>query len=406
MKPYHQKPGFSVLLLAILASLFTQSTLAQVNQNLYQEFELELKTEYSFFFNQGLYPGQARHFPSLAIEPEYYLEWADGKQSLNFTGFFRVDRDSRRTHWDIRELYWQNIKNDWELSIGVKKVFWGKTESIHLVDIINQTDQLESFDGEEKLGQPMVHFSYLSKIGLFDLFIMPYFRQRQFPGEKGRFRAPFILSGSDFSFESSAKKWHPDFAVRWSHSLGPLDIGLSHFRGAGREPIFEWNDQDASFNLVYAIIHQTGLDIQATIGPWLWKFEGISRLNDYKDVFAFAAGFEYTFGNIKSSGIDIGVLGEYLYDSRKEQALSSMDNDIFFGSRIAFNDVQSTEILLGSIFDLNRRSKFFSLEASRRFGNNWKAEINIQILSDISEKEFSYFFRDDSVVKVNLSRFF
>ncbi|MDD7885073.1 hypothetical protein [Flavivirga sp. 57AJ16] len=34
------------------------------------------------------------------------------------------------------------------------------TESNHLVDIINQTDAVETFDGEEKLGQPMVQLSW------------------------------------------------------------------------------------------------------------------------------------------------------------------------------------------------------------------------------------------------------
>ena len=123
MKTFHQYfivPGLSVI---VWISLFNPRAISQQNKHSYQEFELTLTSEHSSYFKDGLYTGQERHFPSFTVEPEYYLEWADGNQSLNFTGFFRLDRDSRRTHWDIRELYWQTVKNNWEISIGVKKVF-------------------------------------------------------------------------------------------------------------------------------------------------------------------------------------------------------------------------------------------------------------------------------------------
>ncbi len=63
------------------------------------------------------------------------------------------------THWDIRELSWIHVGNGWESRVGIRKVFWGVTEGRHLVDIINQTDQVDQVDGEEKLGQPMINLS-------------------------------------------------------------------------------------------------------------------------------------------------------------------------------------------------------------------------------------------------------
>ena len=86
---------------------------------------------------------------------------ASNRYSIKFVGFARLDQyDDRRTHADIRELYWQTYNNNWEFSFGFKKVFWGKTESVHLVDIINQTDAVESFDGEAKLGEFMAQATY------------------------------------------------------------------------------------------------------------------------------------------------------------------------------------------------------------------------------------------------------
>ncbi len=52
-------------------------------------------------------------------------------------------------------------------------MYWGVAESNHLVDIINQTDAVESFDGEEKLGQPMVQYTYTSGLVAINPFFKP-----------------------------------------------------------------------------------------------------------------------------------------------------------------------------------------------------------------------------------------
>ncbi len=371
-----------------------------------KEFSGNISVDNRYFFNDGLYPGQHRNYLSLSFTPEYLIEWEEGKKSIKFTGFARLDQfDSKRTHFDIRELYYQTVKSNWELSIGLKKIFWGVTESAHLVDIINQTDVVESFDGEQKLGQPMVHFSYLSTIGTFDLFAMPYFRKRQFPGREGRLRPSFVIEKEDFTFESSAEEYRPDFAFRWSHYVGVFDFGLSHFYGNGREQFFRPNP-DGSIDIFYGIINQTGLDIQATTGPILWKFEGITRKSDFQDMNALAAGIEYTFGNVWNSGIDIGLVGEYLYDDRDELAFSSLQDDLFFATRLAFNDTQDTQILFGGIFDRERSSKLISLEGNRRFGNVWKGTVEARLFDDIDVEEFIYFIREDSFLQFTLARYF
>jgi len=384
--------------------LLTDTAWSQKDNKVITDFSAEVSLDYRQFLNDGLYPGQKNSYLSLAIQPEFEAEWKDGMHSLKLTGFGRIDQhDSRRTHFDIRELYWQMVKGNSELSIGAKKVFWGKTESAHLVDIINQTDVVESFDGEEKLGQPMLHYSHLTDVGIFDLFYLPYFRTRQFPGKNGRLRTPVILDGSDFPYESSAEEYRPGFAGRWSHYIGVFDIGISHFYGTGREPIIT---DFTTFQPIYAIINQTGIDIQATTGPMLWKWESINRVSDFQDMFALATGFEYSFYNIANSGMDIGILAEYLYDSRDEFALSGLQSDIFTGSRLAFNDIQDTQILFGILFDLERTTKLYSVEANRRIGNSWRVDIEARIFSDVDPEEFLYFFREDSFLEFSMTKYF
>jgi hypothetical protein len=391
----------------LLVSVFNVSAQTDKRKNTVQEFELEVEGEYRYFYNDAQFNGQKNHFPALAFTPKYTLEWNKGRESVNFTGFVRFDVDNKRTHWDVRELYYQKAKGKWELNIGLKKVYWGVTESNHLVDIINQTDQVESFDGEEKLGQPMVQFTWSSdRFGNLDFFYLPYHRKRQFSGVKGRLRFPVLLDRNALSYESKAKEWRQDVAVRWSHYIGVFDIGISHFYGNGREPLFTFNQQ-GDINAFYTVINQTGVDLQITHNAFLWKLETIYRTAKAQDFFAIVAGLEYTFSNIDGNGLDIGFIGEYLYDERDELALTSMQNDLFIGSRIAFNDTKDTSILIGGIMDLEQSSKIFSIEASRRIGNSWKAEIEARIFSSISDEEILLSnFKEDSFVKLSVSKFF
>ncbi|WP_271765321.1 hypothetical protein [Aquimarina algiphila] len=393
--------------LLLLSGVFTTYAQNEDVKKVNHDFELELESEYRYFYDDALFEDQKDHFPSFAIRPEYAIDWNKGYESINFKGFFRLDVDDDRTHWDIRELYYQKAKNNWEFSLGLKKVYWGVTESNHLVDIINQTDAVETFDGEEKLGQPMAQFTWITQnLGTFDFFYLPYHRKRTFAGEKGRLRFPVVIDKEDLQYESSAEEWRQDIAFRWKHYFDIVDIGVSHFYGTGREPLFDF-DATGNINAFYPVINQTGLELQITHDAFLWKLESIYRNADAQDFFALVAGLEYTFSNIDGNGLDIGLLGEYLYDERDELALNALQNDLFFGSRIAFNDTQDTSILIGGITDLESDSTIFSLEASRRFGSSWTAEVEARIFNNIDQNELILSnFREDSFFRISISKYF
>ena len=337
---------------------------------------------------------------SLLFEPEFYHEWDKGTQSLAFVPFFRLDQnDSERSHIDIRELTWLKAAESWEIRIGFRKVFWGVTEFQHLVDIINQTDLVENIDTEDKLGQPMINLALINDWGTVDLFVLPYFRERTFPGTEGRLRTQLVVDEGLSKFESSAKEKHVDLAIRYSHYFGDWDIGLSHFYGTSRDPrLIPTINTSGTIVLspFYDIINQTSIDLQATKGNMLWKLEALHRSGQDKTYNAIAGGFEYTFVGIFDSAIDLGALGEYHYDNRGESAPTIFEDDIGTGMRLAFNDAQSSQVLMGLIWDRNTNGKFLNIEASRRIGNDWMLEIESRFLFDQSSllKPFA-FSRDD-----------
>jgi hypothetical protein len=348
---------------------------------------------------------------SLALEPEYYRRWDDGRQSFTFRPFLRLDqRDAERTHADIRELAWLMAADSWELRAGIRKVFWGVTETAHLVDIVNQTDLVENIDTEDKLGQPMLNLALIRDWGNLDLYLLPGFRERTFPGEDGRLRTPLPVDTDLTRYESAAEERRVDTALRWFRTQGIWDIGLAHFHGTSREPqlLPAVNGQgEAVFAPYYPIIDQTSLDVQATLDAWLWKLEWITRDGLGDRYSAFAGGFEYTFVGVFGSTADVGLIGEYLFDDRDAEATTLFQDDVTVGLRLAMNDMQSSELLFGMTIDRrDTRQRFYNLEASRRLGDRWKLSVEARFNSGFERSLQFNSLRNDDYVQAELAWYF
>ena len=384
--------------------------LLNVNQVLAFEISGYAGVESLGFINNPLDSQQHNHYLSVAIEPEFYHEWDEGMQSLLFVPFYRLSQhDDKRTHFDIRELTWLKVADDWELRVGVREEFWGVTEAKHLVDIINQTDVVENFDREDKLGQPMINLALINDWGTLDLFLLTGFRDRTFPGQEGRLRAFPEVDVGEERYEKHGFEKNMAYAIRWSHAIGDWDIGLSHFYGTSRDPTFLIEaDGAGNTRLIpyYEMIHQTGIDVQLTDESWLWKLESIVRSGQGNTYFAGIAGFEYTFFNLFESALDLGLLAEYLYDSRGSHSQVALQDDFLVAFRFGFNDVQSTEILAGIIFDRTNNAKFYNIEASRRLGDRWRVELEARLFSSAPKSDPAYFLRKDDHLRVELKYFF
>ena len=343
-----------------------------ISANLSASVEGELGFEWRGFAEAGLY-GQDQSQSSVRAELGLDGEVIGGDYEILVFG--RYDReDEERSHADVREAAWTYVGDEWSLKAGVSKVFWGVTESRHLVDVVNQTDGVENIDGEDKLGQPMIKVSSEKEWGTVDLFWLPYFRERTFNSVDGRLALPIKVAVDEASYESSAKAWHTDVAIRYSHYIDDLDFAISHFSGTGRDPVLLFNQSMTSpaFLPFYEQVDQTGLELQYIYDSWLLKFEGITNKGIGRRYSAAVAGFEYTQVGIFESFADLGWIVEYLFDDRKRDQTVSFEQDVFLGWRYAFNDADSSEILLGGIVDPKTEEKVYSLEASQRLSNNWK----------------------------------
>ncbi|MDA8524357.1 hypothetical protein N9L04_03010, partial [Alphaproteobacteria bacterium] len=187
-----------------------------------------------------------------------------------------------------------------------------------------------------------------------------------------------------------------DYALRYQNNFGAFDVGLSWFDGTARVPQLLATGEANSTNglpklrAYYAELTQTGLDVQATLGPWLLKLEvtqstenrfesnmggfpSLASAQEETEINRATGGFEYTFYNLFASGTDLGLVAEYMYDERKENSPHPFGNDVGIGLRWTANDPQSTAILVGGLIDLDTDSSSISLEAERRLGRSFKA---------------------------------
>jgi len=368
-----------------------------------------VSAEGRFFVNEATFSEQGNNSWSLAIAPELYHEWENGS-ALIFVPYVRLDNtDPERTHFDIRELIYFLHDRSWELSLGVGKVFWGTTEFVHLVDIVNQTDLVEDIDGEDKLGQPMVHLALVKDWGVVDMFVLPYFRERTFPGPDGRPRFGLQVDTDHPVYESDDEESHTDYAFRYSHYIGALDFGVSYFTGTGREPTFlPGTDSGGQPVLIpfYELIHQAGVDLQVVAGQWLLKLEVIHRTGQGEDFTALTGGFEYTLVGLGGSAIDLGIIGEWAYDGRGEAATTPYEEDMMAGVRINLNDAAGSEVLAGMALDADSSAQIISVEASRRFGSRVKASLEVYAFVDLPTDDPLFYLQDDDFVKLEIAYYF
>jgi hypothetical protein len=336
------------------------------------------------------------------------VTWRSEDRSLQFVlePYLRVDaRDDDRTYGDLRRGYLRYFGDGWDMTIGADRVFWGVTESVNVVDVINQRDGLENPDLDEKLGQPMLRFSMQTAIGAFDLYYLPYFREREYPGQISRGRLPLAVSTLATTYDRDGGDAAGDFALRYSNTFGAVDLGLSYFYGTARAPVLL--EVGGVFQPRYQSQRQVGLDVQYTADAWLLKLEAADVQIGTDDFTAVATGFEYTFYDLAGSGRDLGLIAEYLYDGRTpgQGPATPFDDDVFLGARVTWNDIQDTEFLAGTIIDRDSGAAQYSVEFQRRIGDSTLLELELRGV-DAKSDALLISTKEDTALTLRWSRFF
>jgi hypothetical protein len=368
------------------------------------EFSGETTLEKALYFEKGIYGNNDESEFKFKLKPQYVHAWDDDRKVVTIVPFLSLNRpDNKAGHVDIREASFVGGYDDLEIRAGISKVFWGVTESKHLVDIVNQTDSVENIDGEDKLGQPMINATYTTEYGNFEAYVLPYFRERTFAGVKGRKRGAIVVNPDNALYSHEDEERHIDYALRWSHYLGDFEWGLSYFTGTDRAPLYVLDSAGNSLSPFYVQTEQVGVELQYIYESLLVKFEGLKKDSQFsKSYVSSVAGFEYTYSNV-FGGMDIGLLYEHLYDERGVNSSDGINNHSFIGSRLAVNDENSAEFLFG-VFANNETGDLSTvrLEGARRINNNWKWEVEMNWIVDNPKTSPFHAIRHDDYMQLSL----
>ena len=251
----------------------------------------------------------------------------------------------------------------------------------------------------------MLEWSWLTNNGKLSSYIMPYFRERTFPGSNGRLRTPLVVDTDHAQYESGSEEYHPDFALRYHHLFGNLEVALSGFHGTDRNPDLILAATRDSLIPYYRQTTRLGIDGLYILDDWIFKWEYLSQKRAGHWEEAATGGFEKTLVGIHNSSHDLGLLLEGAWHSAGDTA-TPFSSEIMGGLRWVWNDEAGTELLTGAIVDTKLASTILSIEASRRLNDQIKINLEARLFSNIDASDPLYSLRDDDYVKLETHYFF
>ena len=365
--------------------------------------------------------GDQGHGNAAGIAELELFDFLGDAWTAKLTPFARLDAvDTSRHRFDLREAELEYQSGPWTFSGGMRKVSWSVTESVNLVphqvvDILNQRDLAGDPSGKEKLGAAMLRGAWQGERVLAEAFILPWFREREFPSTEARehpFSGAVDLPG-EVSYTDGNEEFQPGFALRLEAVLGPANLAFIQSRGYAPQPALSFDTATGALNSLYYQVDMSAVTVQASVGTWLLKTEsawfdtglnpdGFSVPDSY---FSTVTGVEYTFIR-PSKTADLSVIAEWMYDERGDGLDGvQFQNDLFAGLRWAANDLFGTEIVGGVVHDLEADAAIFHAEYKRRIGDSQRLEVVVRAFSAEDDHPMSAV-TDDTLLKVRYRWFF
>ena len=105
--------------------------------------------------------------------------------------------------------------------------------------------------------------------------------------------------------------------------------------------------------------------------------------------------------------IDLGLITEFAYDDRGNEASTSFEKDLLLGLRLGVNDTAGTELLVGLSYDLDGKGNVLQFEASRRLSDNIRIFLEGWAFFDAEPGDYYlYSIREDDFIRLQLFYYF
>lgn len=368
----------------------------------------KIESRFRYFEEKPLYAaqGDSRNYNEYSFENRLESKGGGyGDFLFEYSINSYSDDEEEQSQLELMEAYWSKTSGDYGVGVGVNRVFWGVVESNHLVDIVNQTAFQKDFDGMEKIGENMLNASMYTGIGTLDVYLLPGFRERQYPTDEERLVLPGI-DLDDQRFGPGASDDYVDQVVRLSGYKDAWDYGLYYFKGISREPILVLDTQLGASVYYYDLIKQLGTDVQYTGDFHTFKLEAIYRQTPRDEFGAYVFGYEYTFYQVLGDNGDVSLLTEYSRDQRNPAIDISpptiYDDDVFLAVRLRFNNVAGSYVLIGMLKDRERDSEVYNLNYGTRLTNHFSIKLKAKIFRNIEQSDVLSVYQNDSYYNISM----
>jgi len=225
-------------------------------------------------------------------------------KNLSMTGAFQF-RDEDELVFGLEELFVSAYLGRFQLHAGKQVIVWGKGDELHIVDMINADNYWDFFfpdyirrrTGENMFRLNMIVGPYNWNAGL-ELVYTPGFEKMEFP-ESGPWQPPvygalntfleaipqIVLNERDYSELKDGQ-----FAARWTQTAGPVDLGLSWYRGKLRVPSVRFIPDPASsfapagtVELINNPVTVIGIELGTAVGKLNLRGEAARYLTSDRD---------------------------------------------------------------------------------------------------------------------------
>jgi hypothetical protein len=231
------------------------------------------------------------------------------------------DNNSRKYIKSL-ESYIKYYANNYEILIGRDIKYWGSLELYNVTDIYNQKNIVNNlYDQDKKLGTNNITYTYFLENDN-ELVLILSENNKQYIKYSGS--SNDIIS-RDFSYIISSDEFITYHTFIQEENIVKFE--------------YKYNFDENKY--------QSGLGLEHTL---------------------------YNFINKK----DLGILLEYY----KSNELVLLNDDLFLGCRLTFNDTNNSDIIMGIIDDISTNNHSKSIEYNTRIYDNTK--INIVYMSDIN----------------------
>ncbi|PCI27562.1 hypothetical protein COB52_04665 [Candidatus Kaiserbacteria bacterium] len=349
--------------------------------------------------------------------------------------FARVDALDSDRNKIFPEDIWLSYSRDFiQLRVGFQVFNWSQLDLFTPAELLNSVNFDSEIENLEKIGEAAVTLKMKLAFGFLELVYMPFVLGPSFPGAKSRFNLldpgesmgdPVFVKKDGTLVEKS--QFH-QFAARFSRTIGRADLSLFFVDQIDRRtPEIVFQNSSQSFRPVFFPIASLGFSMVWSLESFIFKAESLRRLvtNPVQPTI---------FGTLKKKSHSFGAVGveremdlwggalttfvEYqklfgISDESSEidrQKISSFQNDIAFGFRVNFNDVQAKEVRLLIDVDLDVSEQVLaSLSYSQRLWTNWKIKLGVRYINAPKQQQIAIGleqFDKDNYGFLQLSRFF